>query len=348
MGEPWQGTSPTIVDSAVESLRAGRTRYAPLAGSPTLREAIVEHLEGRHSRRFAQDQVVCTHGASGGLAATMLTIVRPGDRVVIPEPTYSLYADHVALAGGEVVWVANHPDGSVDVDAVVEALPGARLLVLCSPCNPTGNVVSAPELQELSEAAASVGALLLCDEAYCDIVFDGRSFCSVLDLPESDQVICARTFSKSYAMTGWRLGYVAGPKPLISKMATVHSHAVTCATSFAQAGGVAALEGPQDVIGDMVEAWDRRRRLMADGISAIKGLSLPLPEGAFYAFVDGRETGLDSTDLAAKMLDEAHVAVVPGIAFGESGEGHVRMSYATSDEALQRTIDRLTDLFGSR
>src|SRR5690606_29962590 len=139
--------------------------------------------------------------------------------------------------------------------------------------------------------------------------------------------------SKAYAMTGWRLGYVAGPRAYISKIATVHSHAVTCATSFAQAGGVAALEGPQDVIAEMVRAWDRRRRLMVDGINAIKGLSYTPSEGAFYAFVDGRETGLSSTDLAAKMLEEAHVAVVPGVAFGESGEGHVRLSFAASDEA---------------
>jgi aspartate aminotransferase len=184
---------------------------------------------------------------------------------------------------------------------------------------------------------------------YEKIIYDGNEHISIATLDGMrERTLTFNGLSKAYAMTGWRLGYVAGPKPLIGKMATVHSHAVTCATSFAQAGGVAALEGPQDAIVDMVQAWDRRRRLMAEGISAIKGISLPLPEGAFYAFVDGRDTGLSSADLATKMLDEAHVAVVPGIAFGESGEGHVRMSFATGDDALHQTVERLTDLFGAR
>lgn len=344
MGEPWQGTSPTIVDSAVESLRAGRTRYAPLAGSPTLREAIVEHLEGRHSRRFAQDQVVCTHGASGGLAATMLTIVRPGDRVVIPEPTYSLYADHVALAGGEVVWVANHPDGSVDVDAVVEALPGARLLVLCSPCNPTGNVVSAPELQELSEAAASVGALLLCDEAYCDIVFDGRSFCSVLDLPESDQVICARTFSKSYAMTGWRLGYVVAPPRVASGINLVHRTFAGALSTFVQDAGIAALATPVDELAEYRAQYERRRDLVIERLQGLPGVTALRPQGAFYAFVRV-DTELLADELTARCA-EAGVLVRSGTEYGPSGEHAIRISFAVGLDELEEGMARLCKVLG--
>jgi aspartate aminotransferase len=154
--------------------------------------------------------------------------------------------------------------------------------------------------------------------------------------------------SKAYAMTGWRVGYVAGPKVFINEIAKVHSHSVTQATSFAQAGAVAALTGPQDFIGQMVSAWDRRRHLISSGLSAVKGLNLAPAEGAFYGFVDIRATGLDSTTFAANALEQAHVAVVPGVAFGEAGEGHVRLSFATSDENLTKAIDRLGSYLGKR
>jgi aspartate/methionine/tyrosine aminotransferase len=154
--------------------------------------------------------------------------------------------------------------------------------------------------------------------------------------------------SKAYAMTGWRLGYVAGPASLIEKISTVHSHSVTCATSFAQAGGVAAYEGPQEIIRQMVSAWDRRRHLITNGLNAVKGLKVQTIEGAFYAFVDGRETGMDAEALAKKILDDAFVAVVPGNAFGDAGDGHFRLSFATSDDALEKSVSRIRDLLGTR
>jgi len=344
MGEPWQGTPPAIVDSAVEALRGGRTRYSPLTGSPTLKAAIAAHLEGRHGRRFAEDQVVCTHGASGGLAATVLAVVGPGDRVLIPEPTYSLYADQVALAGGEVEWVANRPDGSVDVDAVVAALPGTRLLVLCSPCNPTGNVVSAPDLAELSRAAASVGALLLCDEAYCDIVFDGRSFCSALDLPEIDHVICVRTFSKSYAMTGWRLGYVVAPPGLASGVNLVHRTFAGALGTFVQDAGVAALATPADELAESCAEYQRRRDLVIERLAALPRVTTAPPQGAFYAFVRV-DTALSADELAARCADGG-VLVRSGTEYGPSGEHAIRLSFAVGLEELEVGLARLGKVLG--
>jgi aspartate aminotransferase len=161
-----------------------------------------------------------------------------------------------------------------------------------------------------------------------------------------DQTLTFNGLSKAYAMTGWRLGYVAGPKAIIDEIAKVQSHSVTHATSFVQAAGVEALTGPQEFIGEMVTAWDRRRRNVCDGLNRVRGITCPLPEGAFYAFPDARQTGMSSIELADRLLQEAHVAVTPGIAFGEAGEGHFRLSFATSDELLEKAVQRIGDCLG--
>jgi aspartate aminotransferase len=191
--------------------------------------------------------------------------------------------------------------------------------------------------------------LVLADDMYEKILFDGRTHTSIASLPGMfERTLTFNGLSKAYAMTGWRLGYVAGPAAYVEEIAKVHSHSVTCATSFAQAGGVAALTGPQEFIGEMVSAWDRRRRLVSEGLSAIKGFRCPPAEGAFYAFPDIRELGIPSLEAADLILREAHVALVPGVAFGEAGEGHLRLSFATSDAELAKAIERIGDLFGRR
>ncbi|HEU0114643.1 MAG TPA: aminotransferase class I/II-fold pyridoxal phosphate-dependent enzyme, partial [Thermomicrobiales bacterium] len=191
--------------------------------------------------------------------------------------------------------------------------------------------------------------LVFTDEMYEKILYDGHRHVSIATLPGmAERTLTFNGFSKAYAMTGWRLGYVAGPKQYLAEIAKVHSHSATCATSFVQAAGVAALEGPQDFVGDMVAAWDRRRRNVAAGLDAIDGLHCPLVEGAFYAFVDVRGLGLSSTDAADLLLREAHVAVTPGIAFGAAGEGHVRLSFATSDALLEAAVDRIGAVLGRK
>jgi aspartate aminotransferase len=326
-GDPDFITPEHIRQAAADSMNAGDTHYVASPGTPELRRAIAAKLKVDNGLTYdPSGEILVTPGGKAALFEAALALVEPGVDVMVIEPAWVSYAPQIELAGGNVISVPTSPDDNWAVTQ--EALD---------------------ELQAIARFAVRHDLLVWTDEMYEKIIYDGHIHHSIATFDGMwERTLTFNGLSKAYAMTGWRLGYVAGPKAIISKLATIHSHAVTCATSFAQAGGAAALTGPQELIGEMVRAWDRRRRLMSHGISAINGLSLAPAEGAFYAFVDGRETGLDSTTLGAKMLEEAHVAVVPGIAFGESGEGHVRLSFATDDASLTATIDRLGKLFGTR
>jgi aspartate/methionine/tyrosine aminotransferase len=223
-----------------------------------------------------------------------------------------------------------------------------KALVVINPNNPTGAVYSREVLEQIAELARKHQLLLLADEIYDKILYDDAKHIAMASVAPDVLTLTFNGLSKAYAMTGWRLGYVAGNAEYISEIGKVHSHSATCATSFAQAGGVAALTGPQEFIGEMVSAWKRRRDLITDGLNAVKGLKVQPIEGAFYAFVDGRETGMDSVALSERILQEAHVAVVPGTAFGDAGEGHFRLSFATSDDLLTGAVERITNLLGTR
>ncbi|MDQ4044852.1 MAG: pyridoxal phosphate-dependent aminotransferase, partial [Chloroflexota bacterium] len=352
-GDPDFITPEHIRQAAVEAMNSGETHYVASPGTPAFRKAIAQKLRDDNGLEYDPNgEILVTPGGKAALFEAAMALVEPGVDVLVVEPAWVSYAPQIELAGGNVLPIPTSPDNNWAVtEEALEAriAPNARILLINSPNNPTGHVMDRRELEAIAAFANRHDLLVWTDEMYEKILYDDHAHISIATFEGmKERTLTFNGLSKAYAMTGWRLGYVAGPRPLISKLATVHSHAVTCATSFAQAGGVAALEGPQDVIGEMVQAWDRRRRLIAEGINAIDGLSWTPAEGAFYAFVDGRETGLSSTDLAAKMLEEAHVAVVPGVAFGEAGEGHVRMSFATSDDALASTIERLTALFGTR
>lgn len=352
-GDPDFTTPKHIRQAAANAMEGGDTHYVASPGTPEFRKAIASKFRKDNGIDVDPNgEVLVTPGGKAALFEAAMALVEPGVDVLVIEPAWVSYAPQIRLAGGNVIPVPTSPDNNwtVTEDALeAHVTSNSRVLLINSPNNPSGHVMGREELESIARFAVRHDLLVWTDEMYEKIVYDDHTHISIATLEGMrDRTLTFNGLSKAYAMTGWRLGYVAGPKPFISKMATVHSHAVTCATSFVQAGGAAALNGPQDVIDDMVRAWDRRRKLVATGVSGIKGLTHTPADGAFYAFVDGRETGLSSTDLAARMLDEAHVAVVPGIAFGQSGEGHVRMSFATGDDALSRTIDRLTTLFGSR
>lgn len=351
-GDPDFITPEHIRRAAIDSMNAGNTHYVGGSGTPELRNAIADKL--RNDNGIDADPnggVLVTPGGKFALYLAAQAFVEPGVDVMVLEPAWVSYVPIVELAGGQAISVGLDPDAIFTITRETleaHATPSTRILLLNSPNNPTGRVLTRAEAEAVAGFALDHDLMVWSDEIYEKIIYDGASHISIATLPDmADRTLTFNGLSKAYAMTGWRLGYVAGNPAFIREMSKVGSHTVTCATSFAQAGGAAALSGPQDFIGEMVGAWDRRRRLVHTGINRVKGLRTDLVEGAFYAFVDGRAIERDSIALADRLLGEANVGVVPGIAFGDSGEGHFRLSFATSDHELTRTIDRLEDLFGS-
>ncbi|HVL25867.1 MAG TPA: pyridoxal phosphate-dependent aminotransferase [Thermomicrobiales bacterium] len=352
-GDPDFITPEHIRQAAIEAMNGGDTHYVASSGTPAFRKAIAAKLEQDNGITVdPAKEVLVTPGGKAALFQAAMAFVEPGVDVMILEPAWVSYTPMVELAGGRAVHVGLDPDANFAVTREIlerHHTPASRIILINSPSNPTGRVLSDDELTIIADFAKERDLLVFTDEMYEKIIFDGHRHTSIATLPGmAERTLTFNGLSKAYAMTGWRLGYVAGPAAFISEIAKVHSHSVTCATSFAQAGGVAALNGPQAFIGEMVGAWDRRRKLITDGLNGVQGLRVPTIEGAFYAFVDGRETGLDSITLSDRILTEAHVAVVPGVAFGDCGEGHFRLSFATSDEALAASVARIRDLLGAR
>lgn len=344
MGEPDGGTPQAVVEAAVDALRAGRTRYAPFTGSPTLRAALAEQLSGVAGRQLGAEQVVLTHGGSAGLAATVLALVSAGDRVLVPEPTYSLYPDLVAMAGGKTVWIPPAPGGTLDLPALAAAAPGARMLILCTPSNPTGRVLTPAELDGVAALLrAHPDLVLLCDEAYRDIVFDGRPATTALSLHElADQVVVAGTFSKSYAMTGWRLGHVVASPEVAARIDLVHRTFNGPLNTVVQDAALAALALPAADLTRLAEDYQRRRDLVLAHLTGAPRVDLETPQGAFYAF-PRIHSALTSAQLTSR-LAAGGVLVRDGAEFGPSGEGHVRLSFATGEAELAAALTRFTDV----
>jgi aspartate aminotransferase len=350
-GDPDFITPQHIREAAIASMNDGATHYVGGTGTPEFRKAISNKLQqdNRIVAHYNSD-ILVTPGGKFALFLAAQAFVEPGVDVMVLEPAWVSYVPIIELAGGRAIHVGLNADDNFAITREIldaHVTPQTRIIMLNSPNNPTGRVMTREETEILASFAVQHDLMVWTDEMYEKIIYDGREHLSIATFPGLVQrTLTFNGLSKAYAMTGWRLGYVAGPREFIAEMAKVNSHATTCATSFAQAGGAAALNGPQEVIGEMVRAWDRRRHLVTDGINSIRGLRTTLVEGAFYSFVDAREIDGDSVRLADRILREVHVGVVPGVAFGEAGEGHFRLSFATSDEELTRTIDRLTTLFG--
>ncbi|MDR6416931.1 pyridoxal phosphate-dependent aminotransferase [Pseudarthrobacter sulfonivorans] len=340
MGEPDTGTPTAIVEAAVTALTSGRTRYAPMAGSPELQHAVAEHTSAKYGRPTMSEEIVLTHGGSGGLAATMLALVNPGDRILIPEPTYSLYSDHAAMIGAEVIWVPNLHDGSLDLDTLQQEAPTAKMIILCNPGNPTGRVYPGSDLHRLEQLLQdNPGLLLLADEAYADIIFDGGAFTSALTLANArEQIICCSTFSKTYAMTGWRLGHVVAPVRLAEKINTIHRTINGPLGTFIQDAALTALEMPRSDLRAAALSYQKRRDIVVDFLSGLPGVEMLTPQGAFYAFP--RITSSLTSDEMTARFAEAGVLVRSGSEFGPTGEGHIRISFATDLESLQEGLAR--------
>ncbi|MBO8142492.1 MAG: pyridoxal phosphate-dependent aminotransferase [Firmicutes bacterium] len=354
VGEPDFDTPEHIRQAAVEAVERGYTRYTPAGGIPELKEAIRDKLAQVNGLTYTLDQIVVSVGAKHALYNAFQVLLDDGDEVIIPAPYWVSYADQVRLAGGRPVIVPTSEESGFKLTA--EQLKQhlshrTRALVLNSPCNPTGAVYGREELAALAEAVLShPSCLIIADEIYEPFVYDGHEHVSIASLSPDVQ---ARTLiingvSKTYAMTGWRIGYAAGPKAVIKAMADLQSQSTSNPTSIAQWAAVAALRGPEEPVRKMVAAFLERRDIMLEGLRALPGVTVHQAAGAFYLFpridaVFGRTAGgqrIDtSADLAMQLLHRARVALVPGSAFGM--EGYVRLSYATSTEQIRAGLERM-------
>ncbi|MFK0156695.1 pyridoxal phosphate-dependent aminotransferase [Streptomyces sp. NPDC090493] len=343
MGEPDFDTPQRVTEAAQASLGAGRTHYSPLLGEPLLREALAAKLAGIAQAPVSAADILITQGGTAGLAASILGIVNPGDKVVIPDPTYSLYGDLVAMAGGTVVPVPLAPDLHWDLDRLADALADAKLFVFCNPVNPTGIVHSREELEVLADLLDGTPTIVISDEAYADLDYTGRPFTSAISVEGlRERTLYCQTFSKSYAMTGWRVGYLWGPSPLIQASARVHNTFNGSVNTVVQDAALVAVESCAEDVARMRAAYEERREIMRAELTAIPGLTLSAPEGAFYQF-PRYDLDLPSVEVVAALRTTYGVAVRPGSEFGAQGEHHLRLSYAAGPEAIVEGVRRLAD-----
>jgi aspartate/methionine/tyrosine aminotransferase len=351
IGEPDFDTPANVRAAAKQALDEGATHYAPFPGIPTLREAIAADATARKGFPVTPDRVFVTVGGKGVMLYAILGIVDPGDEVIVPDPGYPIYESLVRFVGGTPVAIpirmAN--DFRLDVDELASLItPRTRMLVVNSPANPTGGVLTRTDLERIAELAIRHDLAVLADEIYSRILYDGTEHVSIASLPGmAERTIVLDGFSKTYAMTGWRLGYAIVPPTLVQTYSQLIINTISCAPTFAQLGAVEALIGPQADVDAMVVEFRARRDLVVDGLNAIAGVSCLRPTGAFYAFPDIAGTGLTGADLAERLLHDAGVCVLAGTAFGGVGTDHIRISYANSRENLSLALDRIRGLVES-
>ena len=345
IGEPDFDTPQHIVEASVEALRQGYTHYGPTPGLPELREAIARNSREVRGVDTAPSQVVVTPGAKPIMFYVMLALGEPGVEIIYPNPGFPIYESMVKFSGATPVPMqlleerGYHPD--LD-DLASKMSDRTRLIILNSPNNPCGSVFTREELEQVAAMALQYpDCYVLADEIYKDILYTGEHH-SISTFPSmADRTIILDGFSKSYAMTGWRLGYGIMPEELVPHVVRLAVNSVSCAASFTQRAAVAALDGPQDEVQAMAAEFGQRRRLITDGLRSIPGINCPEPEGAFYAFPSIKETGLTSAEFEARAMAEAGVALLSGAAFGQYGEGYVRLSYANSQENIRKAIEQL-------
>jgi aminotransferase len=345
VGEPDFATPEQVIEAGIASLRAKRTHYTSNFGTLELRTAISDHLAHRYGVRYDPDgEILVTVGASEAVDLALRATIDPGDEVILHEPSYVAYVPAVVFAGGTVRHVATRfeDDFALDPAAVAAAVtPRTKALFLGFPCNPTGAVLPEAAQDELVRIAVANDLLVYSDEIYDRLAYGGYRHRAMSALPGMrERTILMGGFSKAYAMTGWRVGYVCAPAGILEGIVKVHQYGIMSAPTTAQDAALAALTTAEADVEAMRAEYDRRRRLIVDGLNAL-GLETFEPRGAFYAFPRITSTGLDDNAFVERLLDEEHVAAVPGSAFGPSGAGHVRMCYATSYEKLEEALVRI-------
>jgi len=343
-GEPDFDTPELAKEGAIAALRAGETKYTPIAGITALCSEIATKLKRDNGLEYSPSQVIVSCGAKHSLANVFFALCNPGDEVVIPAPFWLSYPEMVRIAGGVPVFVTGtEAHGLKITPAQLEAAitPRTVAFILNSPSNPTGIVYNEGELRALAEVCVKHGVYIVADEIYERMVYDGTQHVSVGSLsPEIFQrTITVNGLSKAYSMTGWRVGYTAGPSDVINAMCTVQSHTASPSTTFVQHGAVTALKTCESAVVEMVEAFARRRERMFEMLTAIKGVTCIKPMGAFYMFPNISAFGLDSKTFCERLIDSQHVAAVPGVSFG--ADANIRMSYACSMKEIEEGVTRL-------
>ena len=347
IGEPDFDTPSHIVDAGVQALRQGFTHYGPSAGLPELQQAIADNVNATRGFEVDPGQVVVTPGGKPIMFFTIMALVQPGDEVLYPNPSFPIYESMINFCGAKLVPVRLLPEegNRLDLDDLESKLSDrTKLVILNSPQNPTGSVMGKADVERLADLLRPrEDVVILSDEIYKDIIYSGAHH-SIAALPGMlDRTVILDGFSKSYAMTGWRLGYGVFPHWLTDHVVKLAANSVSCAASFTQRAAIRALEGPQEPVMNMVDEFRKRRDLIVAGLNSIPGIQCALPDGAFYVFPNIEGTGFESNDFQERVLNEAGVALLAGDAFGEYGEGFVRLSYANSAENIAKALERISD-----
>ena len=344
IGEPDFDTPAHIKAAAVRALEEGWTHYTPAAGIPALREAIADYIRRTRGIPVGPENVVVVPGGKPIMFFAILALVEEGDEVIYPNPGFPIYESMIRFVGARPVPLRLRMENEfrVDVEELARLItPRTRMLILNSPANPTGGVLTREDLEAIAELCLKHDLVVLSDEIYSRILYEGEHI-SIASFPGMlERTIILDGFSKTYAMTGWRLGYGVMPEPLAEAVTRLMINSNSCTAAFTQIAGIAALTGPQDDVDRMVAAFRERREVMVEGLNRLPGFRCLKPKGAFYAFPNIEGTGMSSRELAHYLLEEAGVAVLSGTAFGEYGEGFLRLSFANSIENIQKALERI-------
>ena len=351
VGEPDFSTPAHIRQAATDALEAGKTRYGAVAGEIKLRQAIAQKLQTENGLCYGAENIIVTNGGKHSLYNLMMATIQPGDEVIIPAPYWVSYPEMVTLAGGTSIIVQTDETTSFKItpEQLQQAItPNTRLFILNSPSNPTGMVYSPDEVRALAKVVLENDLYVVSDEIYEKLLYDGAEHLSIgAASPEAfERTIVSSGFAKAYAMTGWRIGFLAAPVELIRACSLIQGHSTSNVCTFAQYGAIAALEGSQDSIQDMLQAFAQRRKLMLGYLNEMPGITCAEPNGAFYLLPNIKRIGMKSIEFCEALLEEQQVVMVPGVAFGS--DGYVRISYATDTDTIKKGMERLDKFVRSR
>jgi len=345
IGEPDFDTPANVVEAGIDALRKGWTHYGPSAGLPDLRQALADYVGRTRGVTVASDEVVVVPGGKPIIFFTILALIDEGDEVIYPNPGFPIYESMIHYVGGRAVPIhlREDRDFSLDVDELASLInERTRLIILNSPENPTGGVLERRDIEKIAEAIGDRNVMVLSDEIYSRLIFDGGEHFSIMSVPGmQERTVLLDGFSKTYAMTGWRMGYGVMRADLAAHVTRLMTNSNSCTASFTQVAGIEAIKGDQSSVDHMRDEFQRRRDMFVAGLNKIKGFSCRMPKGAFYVFPNIMKTGWASKALADALLEQAGVAALSGTAFGAFGEGYLRFSVANSLENLQLALDRI-------